>query len=253
VTEARFSLVSDKALLDLMEQVHFRLDAIPTNASRYAELASVAAIHQESSASLSDMIYADAKAGRVATLACRAGCSLCCIIPSKARGPGTFFRLSILDAVTLVEHYAEFKAAQPAISDRAIQALADTKSSTDMVLCPYLTKDGQCGIYLHRPVSCKIWFSADLQLCSDNKAVGYRKGINAKTDESNRLLDEFQKPFVERVKKIAPELRFHEHDFIESFDEVARLDQAGLFDMFKLKINSGELASWNLFDGPSEF
>jgi hypothetical protein len=52
VTEPRFSLVSDKALLDLMEQVQFRLDVVPTNASRYAELAAVAAIHQEFSACL---------------------------------------------------------------------------------------------------------------------------------------------------------------------------------------------------------
>jgi hypothetical protein len=96
-------------------------------------------------------------------------------------------------------------------------------------------------------VSCKIWFSADFDLCGRNRSLGYRKGVNPWTDESNRLYDLFQVPFVALVKEIAPELQYGGHDFLECLGDVAKLDRAGLLGTLKEKLDSGEFNAWNPF------
>jgi Fe-S-cluster containining protein len=243
------ALVSSAEFDAFMAAVRRRLGAIKKTSSRYYDLTRIARVHQEFGNALSAMIYTAEVAGRP-KLACAAGCSTCCLIPSEKRpqGAGYNFAMSYLDVITLVEAYPEIKAADQSLPERAISAVEEAERTNGLVACPHLRRDGGCGIYPHRPVACKIWFSADLDLCVRNRSRGYPRGINAWTDASKDIYDEFQKPFEALVSEIAPDLTYDGLDFLTCLGEIATIDRSGLIATWKEKIEAGETASWDPFN-----
>jgi Fe-S-cluster containining protein len=246
-----FQLIDPAAFDSLIADVRRQVEGCPRTGSRYQDLAHLSRVHQELGNALSKLIYEAASAALPQGLACRRGCSTCCHIPSAVREvEESNFTMSILDAVTLIESYADIKAADPSVPERAIDAFARARDTKGLVPCPHLGPSGECGIYERRPVVCKIWFSADLAVCRRSRDLGYPVGANPWTVESNRLRVAFEAPFIERIDEIAPELEFGEHDFLKAMADIAKLDRRGLFGAFREKVDAGELCTWDPFDGP---
>lgn len=215
----------------------------------YAALAWAARIHQELGNTLSKRIYEAATTANDWRGACARGCDGCCLVPSEARGTDSGnFSMTVLDAITLVEHHGEILASAPDIDDKATRAVAEAKRTGDAVRCPHLTDDGKCAIYEHRPVACKIWFSADLALCAKNRNGGYQVGVNMWTDASNQLRIAFEKPFEDFVAAIAPDMEFRGYDLLLNFEVIAKLGRVNLLETLKVKIDAGEQSDWNPFD-----
>lgn len=241
-------LVPPELFADLMAEVKQRVDQMPVTPSRYENLAALARLHQEFGNRLSKLIYQSAVTRGSPMLACSTGCATCCDIPSSVtRTPSGTYWMSVLDEVTLIENYAEIKAANPGLVERTLNAVEEARQLREMVRCPHMTAKETCGIYEHRPMPCKIWFSADLRLCSRNRVDGYSKETNPLTDASNGLRDTFEVPFVEHLTRIAPDLKFGWADFLLCLEEIAKLDQAGLFATMKEKVDAAQQAEWDPF------
>jgi hypothetical protein len=231
------------AFRTLMIEVVRRIEGFERVESRYENMLKLAGIYQEFGNRLSRLVYADER-----KLACASGCSTCCLIPSSAyeSASGTF-AMTVLDMLTLIEHYSEMKSIDGATSARAMSSVEEARKLKEMIRCPHLTSAGTCGIYNFRPVACKIWFSADLELCIRNRVRGYTEGANPITDESNRLRESFERPFLEAFNLIAPDMTFRGHDFLLALEEIAKLDVRGLFDTLKEKIDAHEQNEWDPF------
>lgn len=232
-----------------INEATLRLKRLLRVESRYRNLVEVASIHQELGNSLSKQIYDEAPNGRRPKIACAAGCSTCCLIPSMVRRDNAnSFVMTVLDVVTLIENYPQIKAANESLLDKAKTSVEQARLSNDVAPCPHLDRSGACGIYNRRPVACKIWFSADLQLCVQNKSRNYPRGVNPLTDASNNLREAFEMPFKDSVREIAPDMRFSDYDYLETFREIALIDSLGLLDTLKHKLNSTEINEWNPLD-----
>ena len=153
--------------------------------------------------------------------------------------------MSYLDMIWLVENYAEIKVANPSLNFKAITAVEEAKRTGALQPCPHLTANGNCGAYKYRPLPCKIWFSADLRLCIQNRDLGYEADVNPLTGLSRSIGTAFAQPFADYVQRIDPDQEFWNHDFLVVFEEIAKLDERGLFDILREKIDAGELASWD--------
>lgn len=242
-------LLPETELKSLAAEARSRLEAIANCRSRYATLARAAQIHQQLGNALSRRIYEAATTAGDWQSPCVRGCDGCCLVPSEARGTDSGnFSMTVLDAVTLVEHHHEIQAAIPDIANKAFRSVAEAKRTGDLVRCPYLTDGGECAIYERRPVACKIWFSADLARCAENRRRGYQTGVNMWTDASNLLRVEFEKTFKDFVAAIAPDMDFGGYDFLLNFEALAKLEELGLLETLKVKIDAGEQSDWKPFD-----
>lgn len=234
----------------LMVQARHRLVIFVRGKSRYQNLVEIARVHQEFGNILSRRIYeATTSRQNERTPACLRGCETCCLVPSKVRGTefGNF-TMTVLDALTLIEHYNEIRDADAALPDKALQCADKARRTGGVVRCPHLSSTGECGIYVWRPVACKIWFSADLTLCNNNCHHGYQPGVNAWTDASNQLRDEFERPFETCVAEVAPDLNFRGYDFLRCFEEIAKFANHGLFGTLREKIDAKEQNDWDPFE-----
>ncbi|MBR9970269.1 YkgJ family cysteine cluster protein [Magnetospirillum sulfuroxidans] len=242
-TEAPYDLLANDAVQSLMGEARRRLAGISRADGSYRALVQVARIHQDIGNAISDLAY-EAVSQKV-EIACVRGCHACCLIPSEARGVTSgSFSMSMLDAITIIEHYEEIKRADAGLPDRARWAASEARRTKDLVQCPHLGVGGECRIYALRPVACKIWFSADLTRCVQNRQQGYHNGINGWTDTSNQLRKAFEEPFAEVYGEVMQGINFDGYDFLLGFEEIAKLDGLGLFDLFRSKVNAGELSTW---------
>lgn len=155
--------------------------------------------------------------------------------------------MSYLDIIWLVENYAEIKAANPSVNCKAIAAVEEAKRTEALQPCPHLAESGNCGIYVYRPLPCKIWFSADINLCIQNRGLGYKSDLNPLTDLSRSIGTAFAQPFSDYLQSIDPKRNFWGYDFLSTFEEIAKLDEYGLFETMRAKIDAGKLASWDPF------
>lgn len=239
------NVLLEPAELDrVIETASFKLSQLVRTSSRYHNLSALASLHQQLGNDLSKLIYE--KTSNRRRIACASGCATCCLIPSAVRRDNANnFTLSVLDIVTLIEHYPAIKDAVPSLLGKATASVQRARASNDVAPCPYLGDRGTCGVYEQRPVSCKIWFSSDLQLCIRNKAVGYQSGINPITDASNKLRMSFEAPFKDHVAEITPDLDFGGYDYLQAFEAIALLDSHGLIATLKEKVDAGEFADWD--------
>lgn len=241
-----FPLLSRHAFDELMMEVVSRVEAVKQGASAYRTLIELASIFEELGNRLAFLIYREGEVNGNQHLACTAGCSVCCHVPSEIRaGDKRNFSMSYLDMILLVENYADIKMANPSLNLKAITAVEEAKRTGSLQPCPHLAPNGKCGVYQHRPLPCKIWFSADLSLCVQNREMGYKAVVNPLTDLSRSIGTEFAQPFADYVQRIDPDQEFWDHDFLLVFEELAKLDERGLFDSLRRQIDAGELASWN--------
>ena len=214
---------------DVVAEAQRRLAALTRTASRYENLRQMAAISQDLGNDLSQQIYA----ASTQPLACKYGCATCCQIPAAApQVTTTDFTMTLIDVVALLEHLGDLKFEAVASTDAGPEALLSVR-------CPQLTSAGTCGIYDHRPVTCKIWFSANLSLCIRNRERGYQAGVNPVTDESDRLRTAFEAPFGACLAEIAPGLPFRGHDFLSIFSMMENLARQDLTAAFRAHIDAG--------------
>ncbi|HTQ98436.1 MAG TPA: hypothetical protein VMH83_00535 [Candidatus Acidoferrum sp.] len=210
-----------------------RLAALEHGSSRYDSLVRIAAISQELGNALSQRLYTAAESGAAPALACAYGCDTCCRIPSSLlQVTTTDFTMTVLDLITLVELRDRVRAVDPV-------AVIATDGSVPTIPCPQLTDSGACSLYEQRPVTCKIWFSAELALCVRNRQQGYRAGINPLTDASDRLRIAFEQPFADAMAALAPALQFRGHDFLSMFRHVAALTAGDAAAVFAAGIDAG--------------
>lgn len=246
-TEAPFDLLANDAVQSLIWEARRRLAGVSRVDGNYRVLVQIARIHQDIGNAISDLAYE--VVSQKVELACARGCHTCCLIPSEARGVTTGnFSMSMLDVITIIEHYDEIKRADAGLPDRARWAAAEARRTQNLVQCPHLGAGGECSIYALRPVACKIWFSADLARCVQNQQQGYHNGINGWTDASNQLRKAFEEPFANVYGEVMPSMNFEGYDFLLGFEEIAKLDDLGLFDVFRSKVNDGELSTWEPFE-----
>ncbi len=211
-----------------------RLANLVRSASRYETLVRIAAICQEFGNELSRLIYAASTRGESPQLACKSGCATCCHIPyTVPQVATTDFTMTVLDVITLVEHLHELK------PDEGKRPFATASGILPVAPCPQLTQAGSCSIYDKRPVTCKIWFSANLDLCVSNSERGYKAGVNPLTDESDRLRLAFEEPFAQCVEALVPGLVFRGHDFMAVFQMTTVMGRKGLAQAFRTNIDAG--------------
>ncbi len=211
-----------------------RLASVDRSASRYEALVQIAAICQEFGNELSRLIYDASMQGGGPQLACKGGCSTCCHIPHTVpQVTTTDFTMTVLDVINLIEHLHELK------PDAGKRPFATASGILPAMPCPQLTPAGNCSIYDKRPVTCKIWFSANLDLCVRNRERGYKTGVNPLTDASDRLRLLFEEPFAQCVEEWIPGLAFRGHDFMTVFRMTTVLAQKGLAPAFRANIDAG--------------
>ncbi len=234
---------------ELMMEVASKVEAVAQGPSAYRTLAELATIYQALGNYLAHLIYQESGTNGAQRLACASGCSVCCHVPSEVRvRDKRNFSMSYLDVISLVENYADIKTTNSHVNCRAIAAVEEAKRTEALQPCPHLTANGTCGIYAHRPLPCKMWFSADLGLCIRNHDLGYEADVNSLTDLSRSIGTAFAEPFADYVHRIDPGREFWGYDFLEVFEEVAKLDERGLLGTLRKKIDAGDLASWDPFD-----
>ena len=222
-------LLPPAALAEVISLANARLAHLTLHPSRYQTLAEIARIHQDCGNALSQAIYAASKDNAPA-IACTFGCDACCHIPSvNPQVTTTDFTMTVIDVVSLIEHAGEAPAPGGDFQK--------TPGPQAVVPCPNLTAARACGIYHHRPVTCKIWFSANVTLCVRNRDDGYTAGVNPMTDESDRVRSAFEAPFAARVAEAAPDMAFSGHDFLKTFAMVEGLRRHGLIAVFRAQID----------------
>jgi len=246
-TETPYDLLANDAIQSLIWEARRRLAGVSRVDGNYRVLVQIARIHQDIGNAISDLAYE--VVSQKVELACARGCHACCLIPSEARGVTSGnFSMSMLDAITIIEHYDEIKRADAGLPDRARWAASEARRTKNLVQCPHLGMGGECRIYALRPVACKIWFSASLDLCKQNRQQGYPTGMNGWTDASNQLRKAFEEPFAEVYGEIMQEINFAGYDFLLGFEEIAKLNEVGLFDVFRSKVDAGTLGTWKPFE-----
>ena len=242
LTAARTNLLLDGATLQrVIDEATQRLAISPRSNSRYHDLTKIAGLHLEFGILLSRLIYDEMRGKPGKKIACAAGCATCCVIPpAVALDRANSFVLTLPDLVTLIENYPEIDASNSSLLERAKKSVDLAETSNGFVPCTYLGPGRNCGIYIQRPLACKIWFSADLQLCIRNLDANYPRGVNPLTDASNDLRAAFEEPFKKSVRQIAPNLRFGGYDYLRTFRSIAVINDLGELGMLKQKIDSGD-------------
>ncbi len=253
-------LLPREAFDQLLAEAMARANALEPGPSTYHTLVQLADIYHELGNRLSGIVYGTKLEGEF-QLGCAAGCDTCCHIPSEVRpGDNRNFSMSYLDVIWLVANYDRIKAANPEVNLKARAAFDGAQSARAVPPCPHLSEEGSCRIYEQRPMSCKIWFSADLSLCIINRQRGYAAEVNPLTDRSKSVLTAFSEPFAAHLERLDPGRDFWDYDFLTIFSQIAQLDEHRLFDTFREldehrlfdtfreKIDAGELSSWEPFD-----
>jgi hypothetical protein len=225
----------------VIDEATHRLAIFPRSNSRYDNLTKIAGLHLELGTLLSRLIYDEYRGKPGKEIACAAGCATCCMIPpTVALDRANSFVLTLPDIITLIENYPEIDASNSSLLERAKRSVDFAETSNGIVPCTYLGPNRKCDIYNQRPLTCKIWFSADLQLCVRNLDGNYPRGVNPLTDASNDIRAAFEEPFKKSIRQIAPNLRFDGYDYLRTFRAIALINDAGELGLLKQKIDSGD-------------
>lgn len=200
-----------------------------TAESGFVFLSRAAEIFQEIGERVAQIIYERGNH----TIVCKKGCAYCCHIPTSVRpshptgNTKDIFRMTVLDMITLIDKYPSIKqASSDDISAIILSTLDRARCTTVPQRCPFLNSDDACGIYPYRPTTCKIWFSADVEICRYNFEHKYSK-INELTRESNSLRIALEQPFKTAIAKRFPELEFGYYDFLKALAFIAGYDAKG--------------------------
>jgi Fe-S-cluster containining protein len=164
-------------------------------------------------------------------IVCKRGCAECCHAPTMLRPTNPVGRtadiygLSLLDVVTLIQSFADIQTALGVgIADKILDVAARCRTTMEPQACPFLGATGACGIYEFRPVSCQIWYSADVEICRQNRHHFYLFE-NPYTQRSSGLRAQIDEPFKELIMRHYPELPFGWYDYHATFEMLAKQEK----------------------------